>query len=265
MSGEKYIDENEYKNDTDIETMTNDYVTGTWSYEGHRQAANAAGKFNDLTSGQIQILKLGAIYPDQKFARMTDNPQWHTATVKNYNNYISNYRCATIIAKKIKKGTDINTTNISKPKDMLEADYKRMIKQVSGIKWTKELIGNHSLTDKNKGFFAMGMAIHAITDSFAHQAYMKKNGKWTHLTHTDGDDTCDNYTYDKYKNRFNCAKEAAENALYVYCQNDTPDHWDYVVNYKDFKLKRLKKYTLAQETYDENFGDMNYIEKGNID
>lgn len=47
--------------------------------------------------------------------------------------------------------------------------------------------------------------------------------------------------------------------------NDTPDHWDYVVNYKDFKLKRLKKYTLAQETYDENFGDMNYIEKGNID
>lgn len=85
------------------------------------------------------------------------------------------------------------------------------------------------------------------------------------MTHTDGDDTCDNYTYDKYKNRFNCAKEAAENALYVYCQNDTPDHWDYVVNYKDFKLKRLKKYTLAQETYDENFGDMNYIEKGNID
>lgn len=255
-----------FNNNKPIKKIENNYVTGTWSYEGHKSAANSAGKYNDLTSVQIEILKLGAIYPDQKFAKMTVNPQWHTAPVDETNNYISNYRCAALIAQALKKGKSINSTNVKRPKDMKKSDYNTMIKQVSGIKWTKNLLGGHKVTDAHKGYFAIGMALHAITDAFAHQAYMKnKDGKWKHLAHTQGNDTCDNYQYSKYKNRFNCAKSAAEDAVSVYCLKDTPDHWEFVVDYKDFKLKRLEKYTKNQETYNENFGDMNIIKKGSID
>ena len=60
--------------------------------------------------------------------------------------------------------------------------------------------------------------MHVITDSFAHQAYMKdKNGNWYRLYHKRGsEDSCDSYTYDLYKNRFQCAKDAACGTLFSY-------------------------------------------------
>lgn len=268
VQSSKEIDKMELvpENSNNIKVSENNYVSGTWTGDGHKKTAEYAGKFWDLTSVQIEILKLGIVYPDKQFAKMTVNPQWHTATVSNYNNYISNYRCATKIAFAVRKGKAVNTTNIKRPNDMAYADYKEMVKQVAGISWSKSLLGNHNVTNSHKGYFAMGMALHVITDSFAHQAYMynSKSGKWEHLNHAD--DNCDDYTKEKYKNRFNCAKEAAKEALACFCDSDSEygDHWEYVVNYKDFKLKRLKEYVTKQETYDSNmFGHMSIIEKGN--
>ncbi|HAR92295.1 MAG TPA: hypothetical protein DCR28_04325 [Eubacterium sp.] len=257
----KTVQKEKYKNNKKINTSENNYVTGVWTYEGHEKAAKYAADFCDLTTAQISIIKIGAVYPDKKFPKMSDNPQWHTAPVTSYNNYISNYRCATKIARALKKGKKVNSSNIKRPKDMYTSNYNKMLKQVSSISWTKSLFGGRSVTNARKGYFAMGMALHVITDSFAHQAYVKKGGKWKHLNHNDDD--CDNIT--KYAKRFKSAKEAAKEALATYCNGETGDHWDYVVTYNGFKLKRLKTYTLKQETYDNDFGDMGTINSGNID
>ena len=256
------------ENDNVIHVSKNNYVTGTWTAKGHENAVSYAGNFWELTPIQIKILKLGIAYPDQKFGGMSENPQWHTASVTKYNNYISNYRCATKIAFALKKGKAVNTTNIAKPKDMTNTDYQKMVKQVSSISWNKSLLGNNSVTNARKGYFVMGMALHVLTDSFAHQAYMYNSNrkKWEYLNHKD--DQCDDYTKTKYQNRFYCAKQAAKEALACYFDSapEYGDHWEYVVNYQDFKLKRLKTYVTKQETYNANtFGEMSSINKGNKD
>ena len=189
----------EFENDNKLSKSSNEYVEGVWSYPGHQSAAEYAGKSWDYTSAQIKILKKGVVYPDQRFGGMEtrdtfENPQWHTAYYEKYYNYISNYVCAGMLARKIKKGVKITKKNIIKPKDMDERCYFKMLDQVAGIKWTEELLANQRVTNQNKSLFVMGMALHVITDVYAHQAFMKNNeGKWHHIKHhKDFEDTCDN-------------------------------------------------------------------------
>ena len=49
---------------------------------------------------------------------LVENPQWHIASLGHYYNYISNYVCAGMIARKIKKGIKIGDSTIKKPKDI---------------------------------------------------------------------------------------------------------------------------------------------------
>ena len=263
----------EYDNENILNENVNNYVTGVWNFEGHKEAAAYAGKSYKYTSDQIKILKKGVIYPDQEFGGMGteepfENPQWHTAYCEKYYNYISNYICAGMIARKIKKGIKINKNNVVKPKDMDDRCYNKMIKQVAGIKWTKSMLANQKITNYNKSLFAMGMALHVITDVYAHQAYMKNdNGEWGHIIHHSGyEDTCDNPDYPAYDNRFKCAKWAAESALGSFYVNLNPRGYDFFdfCNYKDFKIKRAKIYMinrgeLGVDEYDED------VEKANID
>lgn len=251
------------KNEKNLVINENDYVKGEWKKSGHKNAAEYAGKSYKLTNEQINIIKKGVVYPDEKLATMGDNPQWHTAHQGIYDNYISNYVCAGMIAKKIKKGKAVNTSNITKPRDMKQDNYNRMINQVASIKWTKKLLEGNKVTNENKALFAMGMALHVITDTYAHQAYMKNDkGVWYYLAHTSYDDTCDNHEYGKYKNRFQCAKWAAQSALGSYCLGFNPCGDDYFAfcEYKDFKLKSIKKYMINR-----NEVMVDDVEEANID
>lgn len=264
----KYIDE-EFVNDNKIKKCTNDYVEGVWNLDGHKVCAEYAGKFMELTADQIKILKKSVIYPDQTFSGMVENPQWHTKQIKNYYDYISCYRCAVLVAKALQNGKKVTT--VKKPNDMDELGYKKMLDQVASIKWSKDLLCGCNVTNKNKGLFGVGMAIHVITDSFAHQAYMKKDGKWKHLVHNGNNpDTCDNYAYPEYKNRFQCAKDAACGTLFSYTySNNSSGYFDYIrfTECKDFKLCRFKEYLLKQDNLNKN--DLNLfkddIDKINID
>ena len=269
----KIEDSFEVKNNNKLDTSKNDYVSGVWKIKGHEVAADYAGKYCDYTSDQIKILKKGIVYPDNKFPGMEtvdsfENPQWHTASYVHYYNYISNYVCASMIAKKIKNGTEINKNNVTKPKDMNDKLYNKMVKQVAGIEWTKELLANQKVTNHNKGLFAMGMALHVVTDIYAHQAFMKdKNGKWFHIAHHNGyEDTCDNHEYSAYKNRFQCAKRAAECALDSYRLGIRPSGSDLIdyCDFKDFKLKRIKTYMINRGELGKDEYDCD-VEKVNID
>lgn len=261
------IDKNNIHNENKLNTNKNDYVSGTWSYAGHTTIAGYAGNLCDLTTTQTKIVKLGIKYPDQKFSTMTNNPQWHTGVfaTRGYFDYISYYTCATKIAKALRKGKKINSTNIAKTAGMSDTFYSKMLSQVNKIKWS-EVLGGASVTNYNKGLFATGMAMHIITDAYAHQAYMKTGDKWVHLTHKDSDDTCDNYQYSKYKNRFKDAKNAGYDTLSDYTMGYTSDWFNFLQDYKDYKLKGLKQYVLEQKAKQEDLeGYMYCINKGNID
>lgn len=259
--------EKDIHNENKLNTNKNNYVSGTWSYAGHTTIAGYAGNMCDLSTAQTKIVKLGIKYPDQEFSTMTNNPQWHTGVfeTRGYFDYISYYTFATKIAKALRKGKKINTTNVAKVAGMSDAFYTKMLSQVNGIKWSK-VLGGASVTNYNKGLFVTGMAMHIITDAYAHQAYMKVGDKWVHLTHKNGDDTCDNYQYSKYKNRFNDAKNAGYDTLSDYTMGYTSDWFNFLQDYKDYKLKGLKKYVLEQKPNQADLdGYMYCINKGNID
>lgn len=231
-----------------------------WTLDGHVSLADKAGRWCEVSSTKIKILKLGIKYPDQKFATMTSNPQWHTASVSNVDNYISSYRCATLIARAIKNNNSISS--VSKPNGMVKANYTKMKNQISGISWSSAL-GDIKVTANNKALFVIGMAMHIVTDTYSHQSYVKVNGRWKHLNHAD--DNCDNSSV--RKKRFTIAGDAASDVLGAYLVGDTGDHWEYVQDYDgtSFRLKRLVKYAQEQDTYNaDTFGDLAKLKKGDV-
>ncbi len=255
-NAESFIEENT----SEINTEDIEVVNARWTLDGHVALADKAGNWCSLSSTNIQIIKLGIKYPDQKFATMTSNPQWHTATVSNVDNYISSYRCATLMARAIKNGK--SPDSVSKPKGMVKANYTKMKSQLKGINWGSAL-GGVSNTANNRALFVIGMSMHIVTDSYAHQSYVKVNGKWKHLNHDD--DNCDNSSV--HKKRYTIAGDAACDVLASYLSGDTGDHWEYVQSYDgtSFRLKRLVQYAKEQDTYNAStFGDLETLKKGDV-
>lgn len=236
-------------------------IEARWVDGDHAVLAGKAGKTYSLTTTQIKILKKGSKYPDiyEPFSTMTNNPQWHTAVVTTEDNYISNYRCATLIARAINNGKKISSVN--RPRGMKKVNYNKMIEQVDGILWT-DALGDISATKKNKALFVIGMAMHAATDVYSHQSYVKVNGKWKHLNHED--DNCDSTSV--YKSRYSLAQDVACDVLQCYLEGDTGDHWEFVQAYNGkVKYKRLVKYAKEQDTYNSNtFGELDTLKKGDV-
>lgn len=255
------------ENDKELKLEDSEVVNARWELDGHVTLADKAGNWCEVSSTKIKILKLGIKYPDQKYPGMTDNPQWHTSNLPDYSpdNYISSYRCATKIARAIKNGKAVNESNISRPKGMKTANYNKMISQVKGIPWSTALDGV-SVTADNKAFFVIGMAIHIVTDTFAHQSYRKVNGEWKLLQHSN-DETKDCDNINVVKNRFTLAQSAANDVLATYLYGDLGDHWEYVQDYdgSSFRLHKLVQYAKNQETYNANtFGELETLKKGSL-
>lgn len=243
-----------------------DYVNGSWHDSVHESIAVKATKNIELTANQIKIVKKGAKFPDIQFAGLSENPQWHGG-----GNYISNYRCITLMA--LAEGDGKKLGDVHRPKGMNKKHYKKMKKQAESINWTgydknnqKVLLG-YKNTKKNRELFLWGMAMHAATDVYAHRAYAKISGKWTHLDHYNNNKYADRT--DKFETRFLAAKQTARDIMLCYEVGDSGDHWEFVHTKKyydgTYKLKNLVSYAKQQETLDESNSGIEELKIGNID
>lgn len=243
-----------------------DYVNGSWYDSVHESIAVKATKNIELTAAQIKIVKKGAKFPDIQFAGLSENPQWHGG-----GNYISNYRCITLMA--LAEGDGKKLEDVHRPKGMNKEHYKKMKKQAQSINWTgydknnqKVLLG-YKNTKKNRELFLWGMAMHAATDVYAHRAYAKISGKWTHLDHYNNNKYADRT--DKFETRFLAAKQTARDIMLCYEVGDSGDHWEFVHTKKyydgTYKLKNLVSYAKQQETLDESNSGIEELKIGNID
>ena len=153
-------------------------VKGSWSGKDHE---------NVIPSSNANV-KLGARFPDTKsykdtkdkyiFRGMSDNPWWHGYEKTNY---VAAYIYITQLANKMQYSGTVALPSGLSGKVKGEIDTAMA---VLGKYWSKELNGN-SVTKKAKRDFVWGMAIHTLTDSFAHSAHIwgKNDGKWVHLVH----------------------------------------------------------------------------------
>lgn len=157
------------------------YVEGRWAGSDHDSMVES----NALTATELSIMKYGAVYPDLAVDTkgLSAHPYWHGG-YKSNNDYISNYIYITHVARSIMYGVDIE--NSVQPNDLNWASAAGIRASVGYIEWNEFM---NNITNRKKGLFVWGMAIHALTDTYAHccygYVYSKKENcyKWEHLDH----------------------------------------------------------------------------------
>ena len=211
----------EYKeipeNEDALETFDENYVVGSWKSDGHNGVLEDSG----LTTEGLAVVKLGGIAADQPkygLTGMGHYPQLHGFTswtdsdgVKKKCNYMSSYIYLTKMALGFpNKKTNTNTyTRPNKPDYMEVHDYNQIksivtAKEFGGVSWNT-ILESTGVTDKNKRLFMYGVALHTVTDLFAHSTYTMEG---TYINHDNG---ADEPNVAKY--RYECAKEMAKQVI----------------------------------------------------
>jgi len=238
-----------------------DYVEGSWATTRHQFYAG----LGTLSPGALEVVKLGAeandIYTTLK--DMGPHPQWHGYGflctyngVNYYPNYMANYILITNIALGYPK-TDTNSNTFtmpSKPSYMSSYDYDSIngvatATTIAGTQWSVAL-GSNSLTDRNKRLFMYGMALHTVTDVFAHQAYVTSSGAYIDHCAPNHPDA-DSYSSSDYPNRDACAQAMAKlviGHILGYTPGNLSDFYNIIEDY----------------TYNASFKMTNYSEKANL-
>ncbi len=226
----QYIDENSKEilcfNDTGC-------VSGSWSVTDHEGM---------VPSTKTNVRK-GARFPDlsSKFKGLSSNPWWH-GSFRLSNNYIKSYICATKIADNIGKGkgADISYSYDNKQK---------MVNLVKEIDWKTDLtFKNEEATKGRKRAFIWGMAIHTLSDTFAHSVYVYDTQRkcYRHLDHpypiTENPDNgwADDTT--QISKRWADAKRAVDKAIDIYNseQNGTYHEYDVIISqHIEYYLRNL--------------------------
>ena len=226
-------------------------MEGRWLEKWHKQLvdkANAEYNKNNigLSTEEIAVFKLGAIYPDKGF-KVKDhdiNRNWHGGYKVNY---VANYRFATRIAKYAGNRSKYSRAKGQKPEcygqmgDQIGSDKVGNISYGDIININSENVkikyNNLSVSEKERfrRVFLYGMASHIVTDTFAHSAYYKKNGTYINLQTSKEYEEDEPYDFD---NRFYDAQEA----MYMVIQNCDDkvmgSEIDFSPRYKDWGKNR---------------------------
>ncbi len=139
-------------------------VKGSWKTDDHE---------NMIPSENTNVKK-GARYPDEcvNTKGMEANPWWHGYYKKKRganlgaNNYIASYIYITKKANELKYGG-----TASKPNGLSDVALKDIIKDIDDINWDNYF--SKKASPGQKRAFVWGMAIHSLTDMFAHTAFYK--------------------------------------------------------------------------------------------
>ena len=216
------------------------YVEGSWAPSKHEALAVVGSNVGALSGTDLIIVKLGAIAPDKYFGGLNRNAEWHgfvrhkDDNENHYSNCAYAYICITELAKAVGSGvspssykpvvTATCSTCQCEPEGMCVIKTRNHIQskftndgmvieedgKVSGsVAWVNLLKGL-TVTDRNKSMYIYGLALHTVSDMFAHSAYLIKDGKPTRIYHTTMDDDPKNDNQDAdltsyVPNRYNCA------------------------------------------------------------
>lgn len=210
-----------------------DYVKGSWKTEKHGELADesSAESGNAMSEEAIRIVKKGARANDEVLTPWTSLPQWHGFTSKKidgttyyYTNYMEAYLYITEAATGFNYNNQTSATDEYTPpaksayyslaahKEEYE-DISQII-QADGIRnpyeeeeekkyrdWEELLGKGETVTDRKKSLFVYGLALHTVTDMFAHSTVDLEGN---YIAHPEADET------DYRGNRWECAQSMAQ-------------------------------------------------------
>lgn len=197
------------------------YVEGSWGPERHELFAEGTSPSGILSGNNLTVVKLGAVAQDRLLPGMKIHSEWHGYTRHAindvpiyYSNYVFTYIYMTEIANGVmhrKTPMDvinsvtavcIDTSSCPGKEYCVDAMVEQIQKKFyskgictendqgvsTGEKTWSELLNGKPTTDENIALFIYGMALHILTDTFAHSSYMLEGTKWTKITHDLGAD-----------------------------------------------------------------------------
>ncbi len=261
---ETEIPENIEKPESFEEVNTNEtYVEGRWNGANHKKAVDTGSSGLEFSTGAINVIKQGAVYPDQNanWSRGRLHPWWHgrwqtvgetvwknndnikevkgTAQNVNYAAVIEMISSIALTGGEIKSymtydhfsGMDIHT-------------YKEIVIDLNNLKYQNILSNN---TKANRKYFLYGCAIHSITDAFAHSTTDSNGNRISHGDPNQADDI--NF----YKGRYKMAVYTTGYALKelkegIYLDGETilkGIKKKYQEGNANFKMIKIKPYLVA--------------------
>ena len=195
------------------------YVEGRWRGDGHTKLVDLGTDSLEMSAKTIEIIKAGAIYTDSdagnikgygKYPEYHGGVKWDKVPGKEVVpvNFVSCYLFLTRIAlrggdtsvfKRVPIGMDARIFNKIKSKITTT--------KFGDLPWS-QILAQYGNTKTNRKYFLYGVAIHLVSDSFAHRIWYKENGVvGKYMKHPDADNPI------KCKNRFKVAKEAVRSVL----------------------------------------------------
>ncbi|MDE6874399.1 MAG: S8 family peptidase [Lachnospiraceae bacterium] len=272
------------------------YVEGSWKMADHQTLAGVDSivSGNPLSTAGLKVVKLGAARTDRYFTYMTYYPELHGFTSRQpggkenfeyYSNYVYSYIYLTEIASQVYNGQSISPAGImpevkatcigscaghNKAGKMCVEQSAEHIRNCfigntalnddGGTTWS-EVLEDVGDSNKNRGLFIYGMALHTITDLFAHSAWRVSTGQY--ITHPDAD------TIIAGETRYDCAKLAAQYVVSHIKRQEFGNVLDFYYaiekesNNPTFSLRYLNQYIKAvslndYKKYQEVFDNMTY-------
>lgn len=162
------------------------YVNGSWDGDAHRDAVVNP----TMTSGEIELVKQGAVKPD-KIKGMTNNRGEHPC-FHGYGNYFAHTQYMVEVAKayyynKKQKLPEYSSVFGKRNPYIKLTNHKNKVDKQDIRTWLEKadssIFKEYSLkSNKDKGLFFLGCAVHIATDTFSHRGYRwyeieKKNEK----------------------------------------------------------------------------------------
>lgn len=256
------------------------YAEGCWTRRDHAALADDDTISNEL----LCVLKAGARASDEQIPGMTSNPQWHGYWRKKNEagewistcNYIASYLWLTKLA--LAFPDDLSSEHVFVEPIALSGmpleDFRALTGEIDDwgfhdAEW-KILLEDYGVNNQNKRYFTYGIALHTVSDMFAHSTYYYERGNYQYISHERGADYHE--VGDRFTNRWECAVKmgaiVVENAMEgragslkdyatvidaVY-DTKTKDQF-YLRNFsKNAKAVNEKEY----EKYRESFEQINY-------
>ncbi|WP_051684982.1 S8 family peptidase [Clostridium sp. KNHs205] len=185
-----------------------DYVKGSWLSDAHYAFAeeNSSESGNPMTDGAIAVVKLGAIVADNELSGFNSYPQFHGFMTKQtgsiyQSNYLASYLYLTHKAVGLYNNTAPVVPLYLTGFDRNGIDTYLTTSGFNGKSWST-LLGGNTVNERNKALFVFGMAMHSVTDLYAHSTYTPEGA---YINHAMGADLT---TF--YPNRYACARQIAQ-------------------------------------------------------
>lgn len=250
---------------TKFESINEDenYVEGLWKGEDHEQPISDVYEGLNISTDDVTVIKLGAVYPDiaDELKEATPHPQWHGYYIDNCN-YIGCYQLVQRIGKgagNIDSYTDNNPIPGLSQDDYLKIrdcfgknsetfcgeSYASIINSVSIVeKYDMSTEAGRKQAARYRRCFIYGLSMHIMADTFAHSAYTVNGEKINHKGGSGKVGKADDTDY--LKLRFECTKRGVgkatqnlqNNTAYGYLdfatacerEHNPPNHTFYIRN-----------------------------------